>query len=86
MAWWRRGDATAVQRRRPSVQLGGQASIGVSGANARRAVPAFAGMTGSLPERGAGVRKKSAFLRNPRTHQALPQVQAYRRGGGKNGE
>ena len=37
-------------------------------------------MTGSLPERGAGVRKKSAFLRNPRTHQALPQVQAYRRG------
>jgi hypothetical protein len=37
-------------------------------------------MTGSLLERGAGVRKKPAFLRNPRTHQALPQVQAHRRG------
>ena len=25
-AWWRRGDAAGVQPRRPSVQLGGQAS------------------------------------------------------------
>ena len=37
-AWWRRGDASAVQRRRPSVQLGGQASILVKRANARDAV------------------------------------------------
>lgn len=35
-AWWRRGDASAVQRRRPSVQLGGQASILVKRADLRR--------------------------------------------------
>ena len=38
MAWWRRGDATEVQLRRPSVQLGGQASILALCANARDAV------------------------------------------------
>lgn len=39
-AWWRRGDATGVQTREPSVQLGGQATIDFSG----RSRPA----TGSL--------------------------------------
>jgi len=36
-------------------------------------------MTNARLERGPGVRKKSSLLRNPRTHEALQQVPAYRR-------
>ena len=86
-AWWRRGNAAEVQLRRPSVQLGGQASILNLCANARDAVPRCLSAGWCANARHAGARRVVYVrVRNRRAIETLPYVEAFCLKAGENGQ